>query len=304
MDMGMVLTRAVCFVAVIVLGYGLRRIGFFRAEDFQVLSKIALKITLPAAIVTSVAGREIDPAMLLISALGLGAGFLYIGLGWLMTRGSEREQQAFEMLNISGYNIGNFTLPFVQSFLGPAGVLTTSLFDTGNAFICLGGAYSAASMVKGGGGFAPRRIAGTLLRSAPFITYVVMITLALLRVKLPAGITAFAELVGNANAFAAMLMIGVGFRLTVDRQQLGQLIRMLLVRYGTAALLALAFFFLLPLPLEYRQALALLAFSPVASANPAFTGELGGDVGLSSEVNSLSIIISVFCILGVLMAVL
>ena len=58
------------------------------------------------------------------------------------------------MLNSCGYNIGNFTLPFIQSFLGPVGVITTSLFDTGNACICLGDAYSVASMVKDGGSFS------------------------------------------------------------------------------------------------------------------------------------------------------
>ena len=59
-----ILVRAGCFVAVILLGYMLRRIGFFKAEDFKVLSKIVLKITLPAAIVYSFSGKEIDPSML------------------------------------------------------------------------------------------------------------------------------------------------------------------------------------------------------------------------------------------------
>ena len=80
----------------------------------------------------------------------LGGGVIYIVLAWLINKKAGKEAQAFAMLNSCGYNIGNFTLPFVQSFLGPVGVITTSLFDTGNACICLGGAYSVASMVKDG----------------------------------------------------------------------------------------------------------------------------------------------------------
>ena len=38
-----ILVRAGCFVAIIVLGYALRRIGFFKAEDFTLLSKIVVK---------------------------------------------------------------------------------------------------------------------------------------------------------------------------------------------------------------------------------------------------------------------
>lgn len=59
--MGPILMRAACFIMVIILGHLLRRIGFFKEDDFHVLSKIVLKITLPASIITSVAGREIQP---------------------------------------------------------------------------------------------------------------------------------------------------------------------------------------------------------------------------------------------------
>ena len=58
------------------------------------------------------------------------------------------------------------------------------------------------------------------------------------------------------------------------------------------------------LPLEYRQALAILAFSPIGSSTPAFTGDLKGDIGLSSAVNSVSIIVSIICIVAVLVLVL
>ena len=69
-----------------------------------------------------------------------------------MEKKSGIDAQAFHMLNLSGYNIGTFVIPFAQSFLGPMGVIAASLFDTGNSAICLGGAYSLASMVKDGCG--------------------------------------------------------------------------------------------------------------------------------------------------------
>ena len=59
MGMVSVLSRAACFIAIIFLGYFLRRSGFFKADDFQVISRIVLKITLPAAIVYSFADKVI-----------------------------------------------------------------------------------------------------------------------------------------------------------------------------------------------------------------------------------------------------
>lgn len=299
-----ILARACCFVAIIVLGYVLCKVNFFKEGDFQVLSKIVLKITLPAAIVSSFAGKEISVGMLALSLLGLGGGVAYMGIAFLLNRKAGKEQQAFEVLNTSGYNIGNFTMPFVQSFLGPMGVITTSLFDVGNAFVCLGGAYGVASIIKGKGKFSIQTIARSLVRSVAFDSYIVMVILTLLHISLPSPVISFAGIVGNANAFMAMLMIGVGFKLSGERSQMGTIIRILAVRYGVAVLLALGCYFLLPISLEMRQALVILAFSPIASAAPAFTGDLKGDVGLASAVNSISIVCSITFIVALLMIML
>lgn len=296
-----ILTKALCYIAIILLGYVLRTCGFFKAEDFHILSRIVMKITLPAAIVTSVSGREIQPSMLLLSLLGLGFGILYIGIAFLMNPGPTKERRAFEILNLAGYNIGNFALPFTQSFLGPAGVLAATLFDTGNAVVCLGGSYSVAAVVQGSGRFSPVRTLKTLLRSVPFDTYLVMIVLALLHLRLPETVLSFAGVIANANPFLAMLMIGVGFQLSGNREQLHAILRVLSVRYGVAVLLALGCFFLLPLELEYRQALAIMVFSPCSTSIPAFTADLKGDFGLASAINSLSILISILCTLAVLL---
>ena len=288
-----ILMRAGAFVCIILLGWFLRRIGFFKAEDFSVLSKIVIRITLPCAIITSFSGKTIDPAMLSLTALAIGCGFLYIAIGYVMNCRQPREKQAFEMLNLPGYNIGTFVIPFVQSFLGPMGVLAVSLFDTGNAVICLGGAYSLAAMVKDGSGFSVKRVVKALAKSVPFVCYVTMLLVNLLKLQVPEFILSFAGIGSNANAFMAMLMIGVGFHLEANRDQIGTVVRLLSIRYGVAFLLSILCYNLLPFELEVRQALVILLCSPIGSAVPGFTEELKGDVGLSSAMNSIAIVISI-----------
>lgn len=302
--MGEILTRAGCFVAIIIIGYILRKVNFFKEGDFQVISKIVLKITLPAAIVSSFSGKQIDPSLLSLCFLGLGFGIIYMVVMYVLNIRSSKEKRAFEVLNCPGYNVGNFTLPFIQSFLGPMGVIATSLFDTGNAFICLGGSYSVASAIKGDSkGIPIKQIAKSLVKSLAFDCYIVMVILSLLNIQLPSAISSFAQIVGNANAFLAMLMIGVGFKLSGDREQIGSILRILVVRYGLALVFSLACFNLLPFELEVRQALAVLTFGPLASAAPAFTSDIDGDVGLASAVNSISILCSIVCMIIVLSVV-
>jgi predicted permease len=299
-----ILTRAGSFIAIIALGFFLKKIGVFKEEDFTVLSKICIRITLPAAIITSFAGKEIDPKLLSLLLMGIGCGAVYIVLGYVLNLRRGKEQQSFEMLNLPGYNIGCFTMPFAQSFLGPVGVITTSLFDSGNAFVCLGGAFGVASSVKDGRGFDLGRILRSLVKSVPFVTYIIMVAMNLLRIPVPTMVVKCAGIIGGANSFMAMFMIGVGFKLAGDRAQLGAIARVIGVRYGVGAVLAAVFYFLLPFDLEVRQTLVILAFSPIGSAVPPFTAELGGDVGLSSAINSISIVTSILIyvvLLGVML---
>lgn len=295
-----ILTRAGCFVAIIVLGHILRRTGFFGPETFGVLSKIVMKITLPAAILASAAGKPMDAGMLTLALVGLAGGVLYIGIGALAACIGTRQQRAYYIQNLAGYNVGTFALPFTQSFLGPVGVLATSIFDLGNAFICFGGAFSVARAVKEGGKADFRRVLIAPLTSLPFLTYVVMAVLNLNHLSPPKVILSFAEILGGANAFLAMLMIGVGLNLNIDRNKLGIMAKVLFLRFGIGIVLALGCYFLLPYSLEVRQTLVILMVSPFTSTVPVYSAELGEDVGLASCLNSVAIVISIVLIVAVL----
>lgn len=112
-----ILTHAGCFIGIILLGWALRRVGFFKESDFHVLSKIVIKITLTAAIVTNFSGREMQTSMLLLTLMGFGFGVLMMIVGSVMYLPQGRERQAFAMLNASGCNIGNFAMPFARASL-------------------------------------------------------------------------------------------------------------------------------------------------------------------------------------------
>ena len=299
-----ILTKAGCYIAIIILGMFLRRIGFFKASDFSILSKIVIRITLPAALIVNAAGREIDPQLLSLSLLGFGGGAVYMMLGWFFSRGKSKERQAFDILNHAGYNIGVFVIPFTESFLGAAGVMTASLFDVGNAFICLGGAYGVAAAVKDGQGFDLKRVLKALSVSVPFLVHIGTVGMNLLHIPFPAPLVDCAKIIASANAFLAMLMIGVGFKLELERAKLGRVVQILALRYGIAVILALCYWFLLPFDRIVRLALVILALSPIGSAVPGFTEELKGDVGLSCSVNSLSILISIVTIVTLLVTLL
>ena len=288
-----VLIRAGSFVAVIFLGFILRKIGMFRKEDFKVLSNVVLKITLPAAIVVSFANTQLTPDMLVMVLLGFGIGVVYMLAAYLINLKKTSGEKGFAIINLSGSNVGCFAMPFIQSFLGPAAVVATSLFDSGNAIVVLGGSYGVASTIKEGSGLSFKRLFKSLLTSVPFLFYLVLTALKILNVNIPSQVVDFVQPVANANAFMAMLMIGVGFELSADKTQLKKIVKIVALRYSIGAVFALTAYFLMPFSQDIRNALVLLALSPVGSSAPIFTQMLGEDEGLASAVNSICILISV-----------
>ena len=298
-----ILIRAGCFCGIILLGYVLKRVGLLQSSDFKIISRIVINVTLPASIIVNFTGQTVEAALFLMTVIGLGYGILLIAIGYVMEKRRGKEAQGFAMINLSGCNVGNFSLPFVQSFLGPVGVMVTSLFDAGNVVICFGGSYAAAHSLQDGGRISFRPILRKMAHSAPFLTYIIMTVLCLLRITPPAPVVEFAGIVGSANAFMAMLMIGVGFSISAKKEQLLGVLRVLGPRYAIGIALSLLSWFVFPFPPECRKALAILFLGPVASAAPAFTGQLKNDYGLASAINSFSILISILLIVAALLLI-
>ncbi len=293
--MSVIIYKALTFVAIIALGYILQRTRFFGPGASAVITKLVFTFTLPAAIISSFEGFERDPSLFVIAAMGLGANVFMFLLGMLLSRRKSAAQRSFLLMNLPGYNIGAFTLPFVQNFFGSTGVIAACLFDMGNAVMCTGGGYALATGVLGvvpGEKPSVKTALKRLFSSVPFDTYMIMFAVALCGIQLPQGIFDFTASIGGANSFMAMLMIGSLLRLEMKLSYLKEVGKILLLRYLLAAALALVCYYLLPFSLEIRQVLAVVVFAPHSSLSPAFTEKCKGDPGLASFSNSISILLS------------
>lgn len=313
-----ILYRAAAYLLLIALGVLLKRVGFFGENDFRTLAKVLLNITLPCAIIYNFSAISFDASLLIITVLSLLCGVFMILIALLQNRlFGHRHQLPFDILNLSGYNIGNFCLPFAQSFLAPLSILAISLFDTGNSFYCNGGAKAVAEVFKNNLNQTENKtslrqqlstslhtIGKVLARSTPFLTYLIMLLVLILSIPVPRILVSVAQIGSNANAFVAMLMIGVGFKLKIKKEGMTHIIRILLTRYAVTLSLAMISYFFLPFALEVRQALVLAFLSPIASACPAYTEALGEDFELASTINSISMLISIALITSSLLLIL
>ena len=297
-----VLTKATVFIAIIVMGYLLKRKGFFKASDFRTISKIVLNITLPCAVISNFNNLKIDMSLLFLIFIGIICNLVTVGAGYLVALKKSDDEKAFNMINFSGYNIGCFAMPYVQSFLGPIGVVATCLFDAGNSLLCTGGTYSIASAVaKTDGKTTLSSFIKKVFSSIPLNTYIIMLIVSYFNFQIPKPIIMFTDTVGAGNGFLAMLMVGVGLELNLKRSQIGKIVQTLSIRYGISIIMAFIFFIFLPFSLEVRQVLAIIVFAPVSAVSIAFTEKCNGDVGLASAINSSSIIFSIIVMTSMLL---
>ena len=261
--------KPMSYVLVILLGYLLKRAGFFGQDDHRMMSKIMVNITLPCTIVQAFDGFERDAGMFVIVGIGLLCAFVPILLMYLTTGGVEKRLRAYRMLNIGGYNIGCFSLPLVQAFFGNTGVVAACMFDTGNAIMMTGGAYAMTSTLLKTGGEQRESVGDILMKfvkSLPFDAYMLMILLAALDVKLPSAVFTLTRPAGQANAFIAMMMIGMMFEPAGDKALL--------------------------------QTLCIVCFAPLSSLAPIYTDRCHGDTALASFTNSVSIAVSLVIMLA------
>ena len=296
--------KPLSYVLIIVLGYVLKRAGFLKKTDQALLSKIMLNVTLPCAIVSGFSGVQRDAGLFLISGIGLLCGFAPMLLMYLTTGSAPTRLRAYRMLNIGGSNIGCFSLPLVQAFFGSTGVVTACMFDIGNAVMMTGGSYTMTStLLRIGGGKRDglKEILLKFVRSAPFDTYMILLALTALNISIPPVVCELMQPMGSANAFLAMLIIGLVFEPAAEPALLRETARELACRYAFAAAAAAACYFLTPFELGVRQVLAVLCFAPVSALAPIYTERCGSDAALSGFTNSVSIVVSLVLMMALSM---
>lgn len=296
-----ILLKSASFIILIVLGYTLKRKGLFGPEDYRIPMRIVLNITMPCAAIVSFASYQPDFSLLLATCLGFFMNCLMLFLAYLASKRTPRSIRAIWLNCVPGFNIGAFAMPFIQSFLSPGSLVGTCLFDTGSALMCNGTTYAISrNILDGTKGLNLKRIVHTLLHSVPFLAYFTLLLVTLIGLPIDDDLVRFITPAANANAFLAMFMVGMMFDLHIEKAYLRQMAGILALRLGMGAIASAVFYFLLPLPLEIRQALSIAVFAPASMTSTAFGVQAGGDPAVAAGVNSISILTCIVCTVSLL----
>ena len=291
--MDAILLKAGSLMLIIAIGYGIKRRGWVSASDFPIFSNIVLRITLPCALAVSFDTFVLTPALLFIAVGAFVVNLVQEVAGFLLGRRHGRAAQAFGVLNIGGFNIGLFAMPYLAGMLGPQAIAYAIIFDVGNTLAAAGVGYAwGMSLSQPERRASPLGFLRQIVRSPLFVTYLFLLVLGAFHLHLPRAVISFATIVGGANTFLAMLMIGIGLEIALPSHKYLAAARHLGVRYGLSTCFALAVWWM-PLDHFVRIVLCMLLFSPMPSMTAGFVAEAKNDVELSTFITSLSIVVGI-----------
>ena len=292
--MSNVLTQTIVYVVLLFAGYGFKKAGIFKVEDTDFLKKVILYLTMPAMAVNGLKDLELQPSFLWCFLVGFGTSTILMLVGMAATRKKSPEEKVMYLFNFNTYNIGNFAIPFLTGLLSTDGFAALCLFDIGVAIYLYGIDYSLAEAVKGGKSrFSLKFLLKKIFTSPITDMYLLMILLAALHLRLPEPVLKLASVMGNANAFLAMLSIGILFELNLDKKNLWDMVKFFALRYVTIVIIMIAVILFIPFSPDIRQAICVLLMAPVASIAPLLTQNAGGDGAKAAQVNSVSILLGI-----------
>ena len=295
--------KVLAFVVFIALGWGLRRLNILKPEAFHAISALVMCVTLPCVTMTGLNGFKLSADYAVIAAIGFLANVLFLIIAIFLTLGTKNiEERDFRRLNLTGFSVGPFAIPYVQAFLSPASLLTALVFDLGNAFMAAGGTYAAISGMREK--TSPAKMIGVVFKklatSGPIIAFVFMLILCLLSLKLPDAVITCTRIGAAANTFLCMVMIGEALNLSLTFREFLNLLKILAMRFVLQALLAFALFEFLPFDLEVRRALVLVCFAPVPAMNLIYTNLMKGNLSKAANLNTLSVFVAILSMSAVI----
>ena len=291
-------------LAIIALGYLLKRLGVFREADGQILARAVLNLTLPAVFLSTVPQIPLDASLLLFPAVCLAHCGLLLLAGLRLFRSQEPRAKGALLMASLGFNNGLFAFPIVQAIWGVQGVQYLAMFDIGNALVLLGANQAIASWYSArASGREPMLSAGFVLRklgtSVPLITFAIAIAMNLAALRLPSVAAALVDTLSRANMPVVLLLLGVYFDPRLGLREIKNVLASVGLRYAAGIGVGVLLFLLLPFDAEYRTLMLVALVLPVGATVVPFAAAYDLDHRLAGVCSNLTLVVSFALLWGI-----
>ncbi len=251
MDIAHIVTQMLMIFGIVFVGFISSRRGLWSGDIDRKLSIFILNVSMPALILASVMGKDIVFERHELIALGVVSVVCYVllvGLAYLIPRiwRVNRSREGLLKFMLAFGNVSFIGYPVCDAVFGPKAVFCASVLNIPFNLLIFTIGVSFINGGKLGAAFSPHQVL-----SAPVISSLVAVVIAILGLRVPEQVGTWFHLLGDMTIPSSLLIIGSSLSHIPLRDMLGN--RFV---YTVTALR------LLVLPLIVGAVLALLGFDP------------------------------------------
>lgn len=237
----------IIIILLIALGYTLKRINYFKANDSQVLSTLVLNVTLPSLVIVNLNEAKLDVSLSILPIMMILYGVIAkVIIVWFFIKYDNQIRGATGMM-MASLNIGLFAYPLVEAIWPETGMIYFGMADIGGAIIMFGVTYFVGSYFSSGGdSFDFKYLGKNLLKSVPLMTYIIMFILNMMNIHFPDPVIDFFSVLSGANMPLSMILLGLMLNFSIDKRFLPIAIKYLVAHYGLGIIAGLLVHFFLP----------------------------------------------------------
>jgi len=278
---------------IIALGYTAKKTGILKETDGEGISRIVFNFTLPSVVISTFSNITIDYSIFLLPLICIFYCLLMTFFSFFVFKKTERKEKGSMIMLSSAFNIGLFAYPLVEMVWGAEGLKYFGMFDMGNAFIVFGSNYIIATVFANEQAKIDyKKLALKALSSIPFISYMLSLTMSMLKIPIPVFFLDITRVIAKANMPLCLLLLGIYLSFSFDKSSMGKMVKVILMRYSIGIITGILMFFFMPFDKLFKITMLLGFTLPVSLAVIPYSVEFGYDSKFIGTVNNATIIIS------------
>lgn len=286
-------TAVIANLALIALGYLVKKVGLFTREDGRLVNRLVLYLTLPAVTVLALNRAPLSwhlalpPAALLIATLLVCLG----GIPVTRYMALDRADRGTFLVSLCGLMLA-MAYPFFEIGYGEEGVRAVAVCDIGNAVVVFAFAYALSFHYARSGRPNLKQIIVKIASFPPLYATLVGLALNLGRVKIGGLAEGLLALVARANSPLMLIGLGLYLELDISLREARVLVAYALYKYWAGLVVGGMLMWLLPVQGALAAAVFLTPLMPSAMSTLLYAAEQELNPRLAAMLVSSSMLIS------------
>jgi malate permease and related proteins len=287
-------------LAIIAVGYAIKRFGFIEEKDGKTVSKFLMHTTFPALMLISTVRIKLEASLFLIPLMAFAFGSFMLLMAWVVFKKYPNDMRGLLIMGSGSLNTGLFAFPIIEGIWGRDALVYAIMFDIGNTVVVFGLVYTLGSyfMHKSGDSVDFKAIFKKVSKLPPLQGLVIGLLINILHIPLPDVALDFLDVLAKGNKPLVLLLMGIYLSFNIDKNQIWGVAKVFSIRYICGLVAVIALYFLMPTSI-CQSVLIICVVLPVGLTLLPFSDELGYNSRVAGLLVNVSLLIS-FCLMWAL----